>query len=166
MTGLRRVPIITASGGFPFLRFKKPQSQFLSRVLRQKVQRKQKRADYLEKMQMHIEMGREEALWEEVVLDELYSEGGNLESHEIRRRLGEDWGNNDGTWMKDTIHARNVMTENALAEQMRAKALGEKMLEIVEKETKLWREERGLRRHEKNVAKRARKQEAKGNSEG
>ena len=130
------------------------------------MQRKQKRTDYFDKMQLDIELGREEALWERVVLDVLNEEGGNGGRNGTRERLGEDWGKSNWTWMKDTIEARRVMSEDMNDEQMRTKALGEKMLEIVEKEKVLLKEERGLRRHEKNVAKRARKLKKKRDSEG
>src|ERR1700709_1700282 len=42
LTAKRRVPILTHASGVPFLRFKKPQSPFLSRVLRNKLEQKHK----------------------------------------------------------------------------------------------------------------------------
>lgn len=164
LTGIRRVPVITAAtGGYPFLRFGKPQSQFLSRVLRQKVQRKQRRTDYLNKMQVEIELGREEALWEEYVLDALKNDGATPPQG-IYGRLGADWAENGWGgrgWMKDVKEVRDRMRKDMTEEQRRSKALGEKMLEIVGKEKELWKEERGERRHEKKLAKKARKMEEK-----
>jgi hypothetical protein len=86
LTGRRRVPILVNANWLPFLRFKKPQSPYLTRVLRDKLLQKQRRMNALVGVEDVAEIGEAEAAWERVVrkevegeLEELEEGGGNGE---------------------------------------------------------------------------------------
>ncbi|KFY82982.1 hypothetical protein V498_08360 [Pseudogymnoascus sp. VKM F-4517 (FW-2822)] len=65
LTGRRRVPILVSANLIPMLRFKKPQSEFLSRVLNDKIKTRQKRHDTLDRLGELVEMGSMEQEWDE-----------------------------------------------------------------------------------------------------
>ena len=66
---VRKPAVLTRTNRFPFLRVKKPQSEFLSRVLRDKVEQNQARQDWVEKMEIEVQMGEAEDTWDKVVRD-------------------------------------------------------------------------------------------------
>ncbi|PMD48249.1 hypothetical protein L207DRAFT_559943 [Hyaloscypha variabilis F] len=64
LAGQRHVPVLTAAGWVPFLRFKKPQSRFLGRVLRDKLKQKLRRWEGMVRADDAMEVGEAEGLWE------------------------------------------------------------------------------------------------------
>ena len=66
-TGRRKVPHIEMGGDFPFLRIKKPQPEYLSRVLTQKIRNRGRRTDALHAMEDSLEDAVAEDEWEKVV---------------------------------------------------------------------------------------------------
>ncbi|KAI9794683.1 MAG: hypothetical protein M1833_007399 [Piccolia ochrophora] len=124
LTGRRHVPTLVSAGGNPMLRIKKPQSPFLSRVLRDKVAARQKQFDRLMGLEGEIEEAEMEDEWDVLV-------GG-----------GEEW---EPRWVWP-LEEEKLKVEDWLREDERKKvALSQKFLEIVDKET-------GLRDEEKREA--------------
>jgi hypothetical protein len=66
--GIRRVPILVDAGGFPFIRYKKPQPENVSRMLRQKIVQKQKHWNYTHKLEEQLlPMAEQEDQWDALV---------------------------------------------------------------------------------------------------
>jgi hypothetical protein len=64
LTGRRHVPVLVSANLLPFLRIKKPQSPFLSRVLNDKILQRQKRRDAIDMMGELTTIGRAEQQWD------------------------------------------------------------------------------------------------------
>ncbi|KAM3066879.1 hypothetical protein ACMFMG_007025 [Clarireedia jacksonii] len=155
LSGRRHVPRFASTTMSNFLRIKKPQSPYLSRVLRDKLDQKQKRHEARERIGELRVLAAQENSWELLIEQQLEEEGLSVEEWE-EKQPGLDWGAN--TWEKDMI-AAEVQVVNALnKEQMKVAALSLKQLALVEKERELARKERAERRHEKRLAKVAKKE--------
>ncbi|KAE9377225.1 hypothetical protein N431DRAFT_542608 [Stipitochalara longipes BDJ] len=74
LTGRRHIPILTSCNWIPFLRFKKPQSRFLGRVLRDKLAQKVKRWDTMDKADDAMDVGEAEGVWESKVTRQVKKE--------------------------------------------------------------------------------------------
>ncbi|KAF2856073.1 hypothetical protein T440DRAFT_384550 [Plenodomus tracheiphilus IPT5] len=119
-SGPRHVPILAATNGIPFLRFSKPQPPALSRVLRQRIQRKNDLWD------LKIVLGnwwlpasQQEDVWDTLMDEQLGHQG-------------------DTTKWMDAV--RKAIRENAEAhhrEFQKDKETTKKMQKIVDEETKL-----------------------------
>jgi hypothetical protein len=70
LTGRRVVPTLTASQWVPFLRFKKPQSRFLGRVLRDKLMQKNKRWEGIMRCDEGMDVGEAQGSWESAISSE------------------------------------------------------------------------------------------------
>ncbi len=80
--GRRMVPKVALAQWIPFLRVKKPQSEFLSRVIRNKMEQKQKRMDAMEDLDGWVEMGEAEDMWDGVVREQIEEERRFIEGDE------------------------------------------------------------------------------------
>lgn len=159
----RHVPTLTQTNGIPFFRFKKPQSEFLSRVLRDKLSLKERRFATLERLEQNIQHGTEEAKWESIVMKQLHEEGGP-----DRRWLvgeGRDWSKDRNGWISEAKMAKADIWRKLQEDLEKNKEVGERMIQIHEEEKRLWSEERTARRHARMVAKKARKL-AEGEAQG
>ncbi|CZR61042.1 uncharacterized protein PAC_10938 [Phialocephala subalpina] len=68
LTGRRHVPkLVGVHSVFPFLRFKKPQSPYLSRILRNKVKKKHLRYERIDEMDELVAMGELEDGWDKIL---------------------------------------------------------------------------------------------------
>ncbi|KAJ4385180.1 hypothetical protein N0V85_008163, partial [Neurospora sp. IMI 360204] len=73
--GVRKLPTLDELGGHPFLRLRKPQSEYLGRVLRQKFQRRQRRAEkYHELVSEELADAEQEDAWDDMVEEMLQGE--------------------------------------------------------------------------------------------
>lgn len=152
-TGRRRIPTLAFAdnGGIPFLRTRKPQSPFLSRVLRQKVETNVKRILMIEKLEGEIEDGYLEGMWEQHVLDQLKREGKEWDDL--------DWGSDGDAWSRAPREALHWVKDLQFEEKERLARNYERMVGILGEEEKLCEEEGKERRHEKREAKWAVKKE-------
>ncbi|KAB8302328.1 hypothetical protein EYC80_005761 [Monilinia laxa] len=150
LSGPRHVPKFAKAMVSNFLRIQKPQSPYLSRVLRDKIDTRQKRTDSRERIEYLEEIAVAENTWEDIVEDHLEDEGLSVDKWNMKQP-GLGWG--VGLWEKDLqfadIFVRNLMTK----ESRKVVELSKVQLELVDKEKELWRQERGQRRHEKKQAK-------------
>ncbi|KAH7323661.1 hypothetical protein BKA65DRAFT_481467 [Rhexocercosporidium sp. MPI-PUGE-AT-0058] len=139
LTGKRHVPSLAIATHAPFLRFKKEQSPYLSRVLSQKAKQKQKRNNWMDELATEVEMGVWEGEWEDHVLEAVEGEGRWGESEALE---GEGWG-----------MRRRGGRGRRRGEYKRAGELADRLSEIVKKERELWEKERRERKEAKRVAK-------------
>jgi hypothetical protein len=153
LSGKRYVPkmAFADNGNIPFLRFRKPQSVYLSRVLRQKTETKGKRVDMTELLKEDIALGWSEAEWESIVCDELEREGKEWDNM--------DFGTNEQDWVKAPYDALGGNYWLLDRESDRKAEKYERMVDIVDQERRLAGEEGKQRRHEKREAKWVKKKE-------
>lgn len=104
-------------------------------------------------------MAAQEDDWEFFVEQQLEEEGLSLDDWE-EKQPGLDWG--AYTWEDDMSAVDAELVKVLNQEQLRVVALSQRQLRLVEEERELWRKERAERRHEKKLAKIAKK-EAEGN---
>ncbi|RKF56391.1 putative dna repair protein [Erysiphe neolycopersici] len=155
-SGRRHVPsLVLTSGGFPFLRFKKSQSPYLSRVIRDKVNQKQKMLDQSNFLEETEELGKTEDTWENIVLSEIdRSVKGGINEGGVDQWWTEYWGKGLGederSWVAATSEIRKKYDINIKADRAHAKLFGEKLIRIRDEEKKLWQLERTQRKLEKH----------------
>ncbi|KAL5315490.1 hypothetical protein ACEPPN_016358 [Leptodophora sp. 'Broadleaf-Isolate-01'] len=149
LSGNRHVPSLAIATHAPFLRFKKEQSPYLSRVLSQKVKQRQKRNNWMDELATEVEMGVWEGEWEDNVLEAVMGEGRWRESEELER---EGWGDEDG-WEREPARSKVLVYKDMGREYKRAKELADRLVGVVEKEKELWEQERRDRKEAKRVAK-------------
>jgi len=140
--GRRHVPILAAANGqTPFLRIKKPQSPFLTRVIKDKVKTNQKRLNRIEEIQDKIVMGEWEDAWERDV-------------REIAQGEGKDFGvggegKGETGWTRDLQKAQSQVGICLDREQRKSRKIGDRMLEIVDKERELREKEKRQKMNER-----------------
>ncbi|KAL3420832.1 hypothetical protein PVAG01_07277 [Phlyctema vagabunda] len=134
LSGRRRLPIASGGNAIPFLRIGNRQSPFLSRLIKDKVEQRQRRFDLAERMDEDAEIGQAEQEWENIVGGDVY-EADHKPWDAAMQRAGQE--------------AKNGLRNEKLVS--REKAL--RVLDIVTKERKLWEEERRARRHQKRLEK-------------
>jgi hypothetical protein len=169
----RRIPILTKATLVPFLRFKKPQSPFLSRVLRDKIKGKQRRFDRMGKVEEKVMLGEREEEWEGIVEAQLGGkniekgmekdkEGGERDWAEVwnEGKVGEGRGKGkkeEERWgAREKAHKYEIMG-SVILDAKNSRRIGDRMLEIVDREKELRAKEDKERRLEKMREKRERK---------
>jgi hypothetical protein len=149
--------VLTQCTGYPFLRFKKPQSPFLSRVLRDKMKQKHNWFEKIKDLDSQLNtFAAWEGKWENHILRELEQESGARK--EWVKKDGTDWGERDG-WSREVRHARDAIWKRLLDNARKAKVKGAKMVEIFDEEKAMWEEERSTRRKEKLAERQHQKEE-------
>lgn len=134
MPGRRRVPHLVNGNGFPFLRFKKPQSPYLSRLIRDNLHASVKRINRVEQLRALIELGNHEDKWDECL---------GLTSGLVR-------GERDFSWALEAKRGLSKLLNLHERIKKRRADMGQKMHEIAEKEQVLANKEKANRRSEKN----------------
>lgn len=132
LTGQRHIPVLVGANGLPFLRFKKPQSPFLSRVLGDKRKQKQKQMDHIARIDESMRWAAGEGQWEDLV---------GAKQDRI-------------PWERDLKRAKHEVVERIGKGDAKARELARRMLEIVDEESRLAAEERKSRKVEMNRRKR------------
>ena len=67
VAGRRRVPVLVNGNGTPFLRIKKPQPAFLSKVLRDRTAIRQKRVDTVQRLEKELVLAKDEDEWDGIL---------------------------------------------------------------------------------------------------
>lgn len=164
-SGRRHVPsLVLTSCGFPFLRFKKTQSPYLSRVIRDRVLQKQRMLDQTALLEETEEIGKTEDSWEVTVLGEIdrsvkggIAEGGASEWW--TGGWGKDLGDDERGWDTNTSEVRKKIDQNMRADHARMKIFGENLFKIREEEKRLWHLERADRLQKKREERLKRRQD-------
>lgn len=162
--GVRKLPTLDELGGHPFLRLRKPQSEYLGRVLSQKFQRRQRWADkYQELVSEELADAEQEDAWDDMVEDMLR---GEPQPWEDPRYYATD-GVSRQQWTQNKQSAKRARTDrgsyaHAIKLAMADIELKQKrtMEEMVARGRALWKlvlEERALAEKEKKSRKRREK---------
>lgn len=118
ISGLRHVPVLVNANRVPFLRFKKPQSAFVSRIIRDTVKARERRAILSLKLNDQIPVADAEDEWDYLLFNDfgvVDGDPGTTWSSEVQRAHKEN----------HTLQLRAVQKRTEIASQMH---------EIVEKE--------------------------------
>ena len=145
LSGRRHVPKLVYAGAVPILRFKKPQSPYLSRIISDKINDIQKLHQQVPGLGAQLELARQEDQWDRILGDFC----GLDETTEI-----------DGTepsWSLEVERAIEDVNRKIREEKERRSETAKEMYRIVLEETKLAQEEKVQRLHEKKQAKRSAK---------
>ena len=155
LSGRRHVPILTHASGFPFLRFKKPQSPFLSRVLRNKLNQRQNLFETLKRLdEEHNPVAAWEDQWDQHVRQQLGQE--NRDNWEW---MDEETLERPGGWRQEVLRARRDVWERIQLGFRKTQEKAKVMLGIVDKEKELQRKEKWDRRQAKRLEKMRKKEE-------
>ncbi|KAI9722377.1 MAG: hypothetical protein M1812_001849 [Candelaria pacifica] len=151
-SGRRRVPKIVNGNGIPFLRFKKPQSPFLSRIIRDKIKQRTRRFDLMHALENSIQAAEDEDRWDDMIREEYGIGDGIGDGIGKERRSGPRW--------VDEVHnGKRIVKARITQQEVRFGEIGRRMQEIVEKEGELARVERGQRRKVRDRMRKMRKME-------
>jgi hypothetical protein len=147
LTGRRQIPILAHATGVPFLRFKKPQSPFLSRVLRNKLEQKHRLFQSIKQLDGdQLKLAAWEDGWDECVRQQLERDGGDSEAW-AKREASEE----SGAWTNEVADAREDVWGRIVQWTVNAKAKAQKMMEIVNKEKELRRQEIEIQNQERRA---------------
>lgn len=141
VSGRRHVPHLVNGNGFPFLRFKKPQSPYLGRLIRDSLRTKTKRNNRTDEIRALIEFGIDEDVWDEIV--------------EFTCGLSRTMENT--SWAQESQNELSSAMELINDTRKRRADMGEKLQKIVEHEQELADAEKAERRREKKRARMLRK---------
>lgn len=141
--GIRQVPKLTSSNSLPFLRFKRPQPDFLSRVFRNKINQRQRRNNNLMKMDEDYKWAANEEQWDRIVANE---------ANKVHKEMS--------TWRQPLANARAAIEEQLDEEHHKVEKMSRKLLRITNQEEDL----RVKEKQERKMAKNKDRQERKGAS--
>ncbi|KAL8949654.1 MAG: hypothetical protein Q9222_004255 [Ikaeria aurantiellina] len=131
----RKVPTLVNANHIPFLRFKKPQSPFLSHMIRKKTIEREKRIDKMQALQQWLSWAEDEDQWESFL--------------EKTNGISND---DDGTQWASAIreslsHVKRVHSRNTVKRMHTAR----RMFEVLEEQKKLADQERLERRDQRHA---------------
>ncbi|KAL1988246.1 hypothetical protein VTN96DRAFT_221 [Rasamsonia emersonii] len=137
VSGRRRVPVLVNARGIPFLRIKKPQPQNLSRVIRNKLERRWAWIERRDRLEIEKLFAKDEDYWDSLVADE------EAESP---------------SWADAVVESIQDVLSKISESDKKAKELAEKMWKIVLAEKELAEKEEAERK--KREAEERQRQEA------
>ena len=126
LSGRRHVPKFVNANGLPMLRFKKPQSAFLSRVLNDKIERRIKLYDDLRSLEEEIHMARQEDEWDRLLSEECWV--GNWD---------DELPGKEEFWADSVMYAIHDTRRRIEADKRRTSDLARRLYGVVEKEKAL-----------------------------
>ncbi|KAI9834575.1 MAG: hypothetical protein M1819_002951 [Sarea resinae] len=167
LSGRRHVPKLVNANGFPFLRFKKPQSPYLSRVLRDKIFHRVKIFDRMYAFEGMILQAEREDQWDNIVRD-MHGVSAGPTTTIIGRRgarggAGERTGrigrglDDEPSWTAELREGHKDCKSQLHRHTVEASQLAAKMQAIVDREGELAAQERIERKMAKNQARKDRK---------
>ncbi|KAL9120926.1 MAG: hypothetical protein Q9187_002516 [Circinaria calcarea] len=127
LSGPRHVPKLVSANGIPFLRFKKPQSPYLSRIIRDKVKQHSRRFDHLYDLEHQIVLAKDEDHWDKI-LDETCG---------LRRETENGDDVRFTSWATVVQHARAIVSWKLREETLNNAETARKMYSIIEQEKTL-----------------------------
>ena len=148
LSGRRTVPFLICTNGVPFLRYKKPQSPTLSRVINDKIRAHEHRLDRKYEYQDQVQMGKLEDAWD----------------NDLSRYRGLSSRNEpDPSWKDAPLSTLDEVVKVSRRHTERNKKMALDMYHVMEKERALAEKERLTgrdERHRRNKAKRLARREA------
>ncbi|KAL8672171.1 MAG: hypothetical protein Q9168_003370 [Polycauliona sp. 1 TL-2023] len=137
----RRVPTMINANHIPFLRFKKPQSPFLSHIIRKKTDEREKRIARTQRLERLVPFAEDEDRWDEIV----------------KRTNGISSNDRGITWTcaihNALTHVKRVHKDNSFKRMHIAR----RMFDIMEEERKMADQEKRMRRDKRHQAYKARR---------
>lgn len=147
ISGRRHIPILANANTFPFLRFKKPQSPFLSRVLRDKIKQKTKRFTTLLDLEDALDEAKAEDVWDTHVARATTTTRGRLPMTGSSKRVNSRKRSKaEPAWAAAIEYTMSYIKAQIGVTDEKKAALAEKMYDIIDKERELARKERLERR--------------------
>ncbi|KAI9848125.1 MAG: E2 ubiquitin-conjugating protein mms2 [Thelocarpon superellum] len=141
VSGRRHIPVLAVTGSLPFLRFKKPQSPFLSQVLRNKTRQKDRRYQVLRALEVSMPMAEHEDQWDRIVA--VYgAREGSVDGARVQH--GERL-----SWSKAAREEVAALKARLWKEEERRTELARRFYAIVEKERELAMEDKAKRGRER-----------------
>ena len=150
LSGRRHVPVLVNANRVPFLRLKKPQPPFLSRIIRDTVATREVRIARAERLTDELSIAEDEDQWDQILYEHF--------SLDYRDHQEDPWERE----VKRAIDKNHKSQVEAI--QKRADIAAE-MYAIVEKEKALAEEEKWRIRDEKHKARKARRLGRRGSTE-
>ena len=139
LSGKRHVPKLVNANRVPILRFKKPQSPFLSRIIRDTVKTREARLSLCVKLHDLLRYAHDEDEWDRILFKLV----------KIRQK------NSDEHWSSETQRALNDVVSLQTAAGNKRIAIAAQMQAIVEKEKLLAMEEKSRIQNEKYMVRKA-----------
>lgn len=126
------MPKFVTTDEVPFLRIKKPQSPFLSRIIRDLREKKQRRIDDMARIRDGLVLAKEEDAWDRLV-----------GAATTDARVWEE------SWEVPLRSAAKETMKKKVSRQLKSVELAKRMLEIVDREKEMYEEELGQRKRER-----------------
>jgi hypothetical protein len=156
--GKRRVPNLVSAQGIPFLRYSKPQPISLSRVIRQKQDRDQKKWTRQESLKGDIIIAQWEDEWDEIVAG-LKAEEQARGKGNVRPPLDSDGrkeaGGPEASWKHEMVVAEGELYQQIKRNDWKNAEMGRKMWEIVVKERELAAQEKREAKIQRRIERKA-----------
>jgi hypothetical protein len=156
--GKRRVPNLISAQGVPFLRYSKPQPISLSRVIRQKQKRDQKKWTQREGLAIDTTIAQWEDEWDEAVQAQVAQEQGTRQSQlklvEKLEGSGEASGQ-EASWTYEVVSADRKLCRQIKENDRKNAELGRTMWEIVVKERELAAKEKREAKIQRRIERKA-----------
>lgn len=92
VSGRRRIPVLVNARGVPFLRIKKPQPRILSCVIRTKLEKRWRRVERRDRLDLNLLFARDEDLWDDLTIgreSETWIQAVNSSIQEVKKQLAE-----------------------------------------------------------------------------
>lgn len=138
---LRRVPTLVNANHIPFLRFKKPQSPFLSYIIQEKNDEREKRIDKVEVLKKQLAIADDEDQWDRIL----------REDHQISTKTnGIRW---DSACREALMNVKRVHHTNT----MKRMHIAQRMFNILQQQKELADKDRLERRDRRHQAYKARR---------
>jgi hypothetical protein len=156
--GKRRVPNLVSAQGIPFLRYSKPQPISLSRIIRQKQNRDQKKWTQLEGLKGDIVIAQWEDEWDEIVARQMAEKHGRGKGKLRSPRDsdgGEEAGGCEASWKHEMVVAEGELYRQIKESDRKNAEMGRKMWEIVVKERELAAQEKREAKIQRRIERKA-----------
>lgn len=124
LSGRRRVPKLVNANRVPFLRLKKPQSPFVSRIIRDIIDTRERRISLAKRLEEQLPLAMHEDEWDKILFDHFGLKESHLWTSELRLAINQNASLQAAAVQKRTDLAARM---HAIVEQEKALALEEKL---------------------------------------
>ena len=129
ISGPRHIPRLVSANGIPFLRIKKPQPDYLTRVLRNKIKQREKRLLTIQRLTETVSLAEEENRWDDLVVALAATEG--VEEH------AEPIASTRSSWTAAIETSIAELASRHSRFQRKNRQIATKMTEIIDQEKRL-----------------------------
>ena len=151
LSGRRHVPTLVNANHIPILRIRKPQSETLSRYIRQRIQQRQKRHDRRHMLGGLLELAKSEDRWDSICVS-------NLENGK-EVVYGVDIDGREPRWSAELEQSLREVQTAINEEGVKNMLMARKMQDVVDRETELYEKEKEEKMRAKKRANRLKRNE-------